>query len=217
MDFPTAGGAHFSSFPTGPAPRTEREASPLHGRKFPMSRIRLLALLAACVAVLAFAGSAMAAGGGGSSGDDNLKGSGRADTMQMRGGDDVANGGAGDDRMFGGVGDDRLNGGVGDDRLNGGRGDDVLTDDRGTDRFSGGTGDDRINAQDRRGRGRHDARDIVDCGTCDDTVIADDDDIVRSNCEHVQRVADDNGVDPAGDDKGGARRGGGTDDPAGHR
>ena len=178
-----------------------------------MSRIRLLALLAACLAVMAFATSAMAAGGG-SSGDDNLKGSARADTMQMRGGDDVANGGAGDDRLFGGAGDDRLNGGAGDDRLNGGAGDDVMTDDRGTDRFSGGAGDDRINAADRRGR--KDARDIVDCGTGDDTVIANSDDIVRSNCEHVQRVADDNGVDPAGDDKG-AARGAGADDPAGHR
>ena len=143
-----------------------------------MSRIRLLALLAACLVVLAFAGSAMAAGGG-SSGDDNLKGSARADTMQLRGGDDV------------------------------------LTDDRGTDRFAGGAGDDRINARDRRGR--HDARDIVDCGAGDDTVIADDDDLVRSNCEHVTRVADDNGVDPAGDDKGLAARGAGADDPVGHR
>src|SRR4051812_25541811 len=215
MDFRTGAGAHCSSFPTGPVQPTEREASPSYGRKFPMSRIRLLALLAACVAVLAFAGSAMAAGNGGSSGDDNLKGSNRADTMQMRGGDDVANGGAGDDRMFGGAGDDRLNGGVGDDRMNGGAGDDVLTDDRGTDRFSGGAGDDRITARDRRGRNH--ARDIVDCGGGDDTVIADSDDIVRSNCEHVTRVADDNGVDPAGDDKGGAVRGGGADDPAGHR
>jgi Ca2+-binding RTX toxin-like protein len=180
-----------------------------------MSRIRLLALLAACVAVLAFAGSAMAAGNGGSSGDDNLKGSDRADTMQLRGGDDVANGGRGDDRLNGGAGDDRLNGGVGDDRMNGGAGDDVLTDDRGTDRFTGGAGDDRINAQDRRGR--NDARDIVDCGAGDDTVIADSDDIVRSNCEHVTRGADDNGVDPAGDDKGGARGGNGADDPVGHR
>ena len=156
-----------------------------------MSRIRLLALLAACLAVMAFAGSAMAAGNGGSSGDDNLKGSDRADTMQLRGGDDVANGGRGDDRLNGGAGDDRLNGGVGDDRMN------------------GGAGDDRINAQDRRGR--RDARDVIDCGGGDDTVIADSDDIVRSNCEHVTRAADDNGVDPAGGNKGGA------DDPAGHR
>jgi Ca2+-binding RTX toxin-like protein len=178
-----------------------------------MSRIRLLALLAASLMVLAFATSAMAAGGG-SPGDDNLNGSGRADTMQLRGGDDVAKGGAGDDRMFGGAGDDRLNGGVGDDRMNGGAGDDVLTDDRGTDRFSGGAGDDRINARDRSGR--DDARDVVDCGAGDDTAIVDDNDLVR-NCEHVERAADDNGVDPAGDDKGGAVRGGGADDPAGHR
>src|SRR3954454_2149742 len=214
MDFRTGAGAHYSSFPTGPAQRQARGVPPLHGRKFPMSRIRLLALLAACVAVLAFAGSAMAAGNGGSSGDDNLKGSNRADTMQMRGGDDVANGGAGDDRMFGGAGDDRLNGGAGDDRMNGGAGDDVLTDDRGTDRFSGGAGDDRINAQDRRGRRA--ARDIVDCGGGDDTAIVDDNDLVR-NCEHVERVADDNGVDPAGDDKGGLAGGHGADDPGGHR
>lgn len=116
-----------------------------------MSRIRLLAVCAGVLLVLVFATSAMAAGGG-SSGGDNVKGSARADTMQLRGGDDV------------------------------------LTDDRGSDRFSGG----------------------------DDTAIVDDDDIVR-NCEHVTRVADDNGVDPAGDDKGGVARGDGADDSAGHR
>ena len=136
-----------------------------------MSRIRLIALLAAALLVLAFATSAMAAGGG-SSGDDNAKGSARADTMQMRGGDDIANGGAGDDR---------------------------------------------INARDRRGR--HDARDVVDCGTGDDTALVDDDDVVL-HCEHVERVADDNGVDPAGDDKGVHAPGTdvrGADDPTGHR
>src|SRR3954452_11565713 len=103
MDFPTGAGAHFPSSPTGPAHRQTARRPLFTGRKFPMSRVRLLALLAPCLCVLASPTSAMAAGGG-SSGDDSLKGSGRADTMQLRGGDDSANGGAGDDRMFGGAG-----------------------------------------------------------------------------------------------------------------
>src|SRR4051795_4304257 len=117
MDFPTGAGAHFPSSPTGPAHRQTARRPLFTGRKFPMSRIRLLALLATCLVVLAFTTSAMAASGG-SSGDDSLKGSGRADTMQLRGGDDSANGGAGDDRMFGGAGDDPPQAGGGGGPIN---------------------------------------------------------------------------------------------------
>src|SRR3954451_10696267 len=185
-----------------------------HGsRRTTMSRIRLTAALAGALMTLAFATSAIAAGGG-SPGADDFSGSARSEHVSLQAGDDRANGGRGNDDINGGRGNDRINGGAGDDRMRGGAGDDVLTDDRGTDRFSGGTGDDRINARDRRGR--HDARDIVDCGRGDDTGIGDDNDLVR-NCEHVERVADDNGADPAGDDKGGLAGGHGADDPVGHR
>jgi hypothetical protein len=177
-----------------------------------MSRTRLIAVLAVALLTLAFATSALAAGGG-SPGADDFTGTARGEHVSLQAGDDRANGGRGNDDINGGRGDDRINGGAGDDRLNGGAGDDVLTDDNGTDRFSGGTGDDRINARDRRGR--HDARDVVDCGAGNDTAIVDDNDIVR-HCEHVERAGDDNGVDaPGTDDKGGAR--GGADDPAGHK
>ena len=176
-----------------------------------MSRSRLIAVLAVALLTLAFATSALAAGGG-SPGADDFAGSARGEHVSLQAGDDRANGGRGNDDINGGRGDDRLNGGAGDDRMNGGSGDDVLTDDRGTDRFSGGTGDDRINARDRRGR--HDARDVVDCGAGNDTAFVDDDDVVR-NCEHVVR-GDDNGVDAPGTDDNGARSRG-ADDPVGHR
>jgi RTX calcium-binding nonapeptide repeat (4 copies) len=176
-----------------------------------MSRTRLIAALVGALLTLAFATTALAAGGG-SPGADDVSGSARGDHISLQAGDDRANGGRGNDDINGGRGDDRINGGVGDDRLRGGSGDDVLTDDNGTDRFSGGTGDDRIVARDRRGR--HDARDIVDCGTGDDTALVDDDDVVR-HCEHVERAADDHGVHaPGTDDKGIAP---GADDPAGHK
>ena len=175
-----------------------------------MSRIRLLAITAGVLLLLAFATSAMAAGGSGSPGDDDVTGTARGEHIALQAGDDRANGGRGDDTVDGGRGDDALRGGPGDDRLNGGTGDDVLTDDNGTDRFSGGPGDDRIVARDRRGR--HDARDGVDCGAGDDTALVDRNDVVR-NCEHVQRAADDTGTDAPGTDDKGA----GADDPAGHK
>jgi hypothetical protein len=119
-----------------------------------------------------------------------------------------------DDAVRGSVRDDRITGTRGDDRLYGRRGDDVLRDDRGADHFYGGVGDDRIDARDRAGR--HDRRDVVDCGAGDDTVYADDDDVVR-HCEHVERAGADNGVDAPGTDDKGGNRAGGTDDPAGHK
>src|SRR3954470_15117539 len=103
MDFPTGEGAHFPSSTTAPAHRQTARRPLFTGRKFPMSRIGVLALLATCLVVLALTTSAIGASGG-SAGDDSLKDSGRPDTMQLRGGDDSANGGAGDDRMFGGAG-----------------------------------------------------------------------------------------------------------------
>src|SRR3954451_19589066 len=168
-----------------------------------MSRIRLLALTAGVLLVLAFATSAMAAGGG-SPGHDDFTGTARAEHVNLQAGDDRANGGAGDDVMNGGRGDDALRGGAGDDRLSGGSGDDVLSDDRGTDRLSGGAGDDRIDARDRRRRRAQDRHDVVDWGGGVIWALVDDDDVVR-HCEHVERAGDDNGVDaPGTDDKGGA-------------
>ena len=178
-----------------------------------MSRIRLIASLAAALVTLAFATSAFASGGG-SPGADDFAGSSRADHVSLQAGDDRANGGRGNDDINGGRGNDHINGGAGDDRMAGGRGDDVLTDNRGSDHFSGGSGDDRINARDRRGR--DDARDVIDCGAGDDTALVDDDDVVR-HCEHVERAGDDHGVDAPGTDDKGGNRTGGSDDPVGHR
>jgi Ca2+-binding RTX toxin-like protein len=178
-----------------------------------MSRIRLLAVFAAALMVLAFAGTALARGG--SPGDDNVTGSDRGDRIALEAGDDHASGGRGDDVINGGRGNDVLRGGLGDDRVHGGSGDDVLADDRGSDRLYGGAGDDRLDARDRRGR--NDRRDVVNCGSGDDTATVDRDDVVIG-CEHVTRTAhdagDDHGVHAPGTDDHG--RGRGTDDGPNH-
>jgi hypothetical protein len=97
-----------------------------------------------------------------------------------------------------------------DDAVRGTVHNDRLHDDRGSDRFYGGRGDDRIDARDRHGR--HDRRDVVDCGAGDDTAYADRDDVVR-RCEHV--VRDDQGVHAPGTDDHGVHAPG-TDDHGDH-
>src|SRR3954453_11642619 len=90
-------------------------------RRTTMSKIRLIAVLAGAVLMLAFATSALAAGGG-SPGADDFAGSPRADHVSLQAGDDDANGGRGNDDINGGRGDDRINGGAGGGRPRGGGG-----------------------------------------------------------------------------------------------
>jgi Ca2+-binding RTX toxin-like protein len=59
-------------------------------------------------------------------GNDQLNGSGQADTI---------NGYAGGDTLLGKGGGDKLNGGAGNDKLNGGAGNDLLTGGKGADKF----------------------------------------------------------------------------------
>lgn len=107
----------------------------------------------------------------GDDGEDGVFGRDGDDGVSGNGGDDVVRGGDGEDRVFGRDGDDRISGNGGDDRVAGGPG---------RDRIFGRAGDDRILARDG-------ARDTIDCGTGDDSVVADELDTVAGNCEAVKR------------------------------
>src|SRR3954469_16979916 len=71
----------------------------------------------------------------------------------------------------------------GDDTLRGLRGDDTLVGGVGRDLLIGGPADDVINARDGR-------RDTVSCGSGQDTVVADDRDVVPAGCEQVRYSAE---------------------------
>jgi hypothetical protein len=106
-------------------------------------------------------------------------------TMDGRGGDDRLRSGDGPDHLDGGAGDDNVDGGFGDDVLIGGPGRDTISGD-----LAGGDcgplwckypyGNDRIEARDGK-------VDSVTCGAGTDTVIADPQDVVAPDCEHVVR------------------------------
>ena len=127
----------------------------------------------------------------GTSGDDVICGLGGDDKILGRGGDDVLRGSSGDDVIRGGPGDDRIFGGRGDDRVFGQGGDDVVRGDMGDDEVGGGPGNDRLGGFRGQDTMRaHDARrfvDVVRCGPGPDWVIADPDDVVRSDCETVDQ------------------------------
>jgi Ca2+-binding RTX toxin-like protein len=139
-------------------------------------------------ALSAFGGNDLVRGG---PGKDSVQGGNGRDRIYGDSGNDLLFGVGGTDRLYGGAGKDNLNGGgfaFGADRrdtIYGGAGADKLTDSQNGkesagDRFFGGSGNDRID--DRDGN-----RDIIDCGTGRDTVIADQRDKVAGNCERVRR------------------------------
>ena len=75
------------------------------------------------------------------------------------------------------AGNDQISSGAGNDHIDGGAGGDRITPGPGRDVALGGAGNDRIFARDRE-------RDIIDCGTGRDSVLADRTDVVR-RCERV--------------------------------
>jgi Tol biopolymer transport system component len=109
----------------------------------------------------------------GSLGSDVIQGGARSDTIDGKEGRDL---------LYGGLGDDLIHGGTGNDRLFGGRGNDRLYGGNGRDRLLAGPGHDRVSARDGE-------RDLVDCGTGRDVVIADRRDLVAGNCETASRQA----------------------------
>jgi Ca2+-binding RTX toxin-like protein len=84
------------------------------------------------------------------------------------------------DRICGRPGADRILGGRGNDRIEAGSGADTVTGGPGRDTIDGGGGGDLILVQDGE-------RDTVDCGTEQDTVVADQFDVLK-HCEHVSRI-----------------------------
>lgn len=82
--------------------------------------------------------------------------------------------------VAGGEGGDNLLGSDGDDAIDGGPGADAITGEGGADVLLGAGGDDAIRSQDG-------ATDIVACGSGDDEVLADAQDVVRASCESVAR------------------------------
>ena len=97
------------------------------------------------------------------------------------GGADRVRGGDGHDCLVGGTGGDRLRGEDGDDRLTGDSGGDVLSGGPGRNGLRRRFGNDRVEA--RNGR-----REVVRCGSGDDTARVDSNDQVRG-CETVRKPA----------------------------
>jgi Ca2+-binding RTX toxin-like protein len=116
-------------------------------------------------------------------------------TMDGRGGDDRLRSGDGPDHLDGGAGNDNVDGGFGDDVLIGGPGRDTISGD-----LAGGDcgplwctypyGNDTIEARDGE-------VDSITCGAGTDTVSADPQDVVASDCEHVARGAFGSSAGPA--------------------
>ena len=150
----------------------------------------------------------------GDAGADVLDGGGQTDTVRY----DVLNsvtvtldGSANDGRsgekdnvrdvetVITGAGNDRITGSSGDETLEGGAGADVITGGAGTDSARGGAGNDLIDVRENN----EGIRDVVNCGTGVDEVIADLADIVAARiffndprdagCERVERFAVDDG------------------------
>src|SRR5829696_8524844 len=112
------------------------------------------------------------------------------DVMYGGGGDDVMEGARGTDELHGGPNptlyEEILFGDSGNDKLYGEGGPDHLEGNAGSDLMSGGDDGDYIDARTFETVG---TPDTVNCGGGEDTVTANDNDIVASDCEEVNRVA----------------------------
>jgi Big-like domain-containing protein/hemolysin type calcium-binding protein/LVIVD repeat-containing protein len=114
-------------------------------------------------------------------GKDKVNGRAQGDCIRGGRGADRVRGGSGADRLFGNSGRDRLIAGSRRDRLNGGSGGDYLRGGTGNDRFRGGGGGDSVHAVDGW-------KERINCGGGEDTVRADQRDVVAANCETVHRI-----------------------------
>jgi hypothetical protein len=96
-------------------------------------------------------------------------------------GDDEVFGSRGEDVLKAGKGDDKLIGGPGSDELIGGAGEDLLVDNSAEpNTFIGGTGTDRIDAWHKGA-----SVNTITCGPGEDIVLADPQDDIADDCEHV--------------------------------
>jgi Ca2+-binding RTX toxin-like protein len=125
----------------------------------------------------------------------------RADLILGFGGDDYLNGHSGADILWGNDEDDQLDGDHSPDLLLGGAGDDTLWGNSGNDRLWGGFGLDRLYGDweaDDPGDGGDEIFsieadgeiDVIVCGLGIDRVVArPEDNVVKSGCERVIRIA----------------------------
>ena len=125
-------------------------------------------LVAMCLVVLLFAGTALAALPRivGTSSGEQINGTRNAEEIRGLEGSDEISDGLGADLIYGGTGDDNLIG---------------TPSDTSVDRFYGGSGEDIFQPRDVPA-----VKDIVSCGPGTDTVYADKADDVEGDCERVE-------------------------------
>ncbi|MGY3438601.1 MULTISPECIES: calcium-binding protein [unclassified Marinovum] len=110
----------------------------------------------------------------GEAGEDTLYGDAGNDELFGHGGNDLILGGSGDDVLSDGMGNDMLAGQDGNDGLLGGHDDDTLDGGMGADSLFGGQGNDLLDGTESSA----DAPDYLNGNAGDDTILADDGDIV---------------------------------------
>jgi Ca2+-binding RTX toxin-like protein len=133
----------------------------------------------------------------GGQGADTLVGDADENYLSGEGGDDTIIGGRGRDLLVGRAGSDRLDGGRGDDGMLGDEGDDWLRGRAGADSLRGyegaddlrcGPGGDYAESSDFGFMPKPDGvRDLIRCGSGQDTVVAGAEDSVGRECEDVTR------------------------------
>ena len=134
----------------------------------------------------------------GDSGSNQISGEGGDDTIVGGAAGDVLAGSAGSDRVDGGRGNDGLVGDEGDDQLRGGGGADRLRGHEGADELRCGPGDDYAESADFDFTPEPDGvRDLIRCGSGQDTVVAGAEDSVGRECEAVTRAPDNPPHEPA--------------------
>lgn len=109
-----------------------------------------------------------------------VKGTGKANVLRGTGKRERMLGRSGNDRLVGKGNADTLSGGRGSDTALGGPGNDLIDGGPDADKLLGGPGHDTIFANDGS------AGDRVSCGSGNDIVIADEGDVVASDCEYVR-------------------------------
>jgi Ca2+-binding RTX toxin-like protein len=109
-----------------------------------------------------------------------------ADTQHGGDGNDVLEGADEGDFIYGEADGDQMFGDPGNDLISGGGGSDRMEGEEGSDDLRGGRGNDFIDAADDETAG---SVDTVDCGGGTDEVIANENDVVSSDCETITRVS----------------------------
>lgn len=136
--------------------------------KIATTRRGVLLLASMLVALVVFAGVAMAAVRNGTDEDDRLIGTQDSDILRGYGGNDFLNGKSGADRLVGGSQTDFIWDGP--------------LPEQSTDYIYAGPGNDRINTNNKP-----DHKDVIECGIGRDTILSADPQDIVSGCEEIKR------------------------------